>query len=90
MAENDENNDDQKEIKVERATLGAAQKFDPNAPQEDVSVSERMLDARQEAIGETRKYAGPVSDEKIETLSEEMDDSEVPPTDCAEPEGTEK
>lgn len=89
MAENNDNNNDEQEIQTEEVALGEAQRHDPNAPQDEVFISQAMLNARQEAIGETRKYAGPVSDEKIETLSEEMDAeesfaSDVPPTECEE------
>ena len=90
-----ENKDDKKEIKTKAISLGQANQFDPNAPQAEIFITQAMLNARQEAIGITRKYAGPVSDEKLETLSDEMDSeekniSQVPPTECEEPSEYEK
>lgn len=88
MAEIDKKN----EIQIEEVNLGAAQKRDPNAPLEDIELPEEFFDARQEAIGEIRRYVGPTydkEDEEFESLSDSEEDSDlpvVPPTDCLEPE----
>lgn len=76
--------DQKKHVETKAVLLGASKRVDLNTPQAEILISSAMLNARQEAIGESRKYAGPVSDEKLEVLAEDINATDVEPTECLE------
>lgn len=84
MADQDVPNNEEETVETEQVTLGKPRTWDPLAPRDEILLSKEALDARQEAMGEVRKYAGPVSEEVPEeaVATEERD---VPPTDAGEP-----
>jgi hypothetical protein len=83
MTENKNKNGDQR-VQVKSLSLGSAQKRDPQAALAEVLITEAMLDARQAAIGQVRKYAGPTSGAKSKTLADDSYFSDVKESTCAD------
>ena len=87
--ESAEENNQEKKIPVEKGSLGKPATRDPHAPLADFNLSKEALQARQEAVGERRKYYGPTSEQTQENESTNKDNPpNVPQTDCKEPSGT--
>lgn len=76
----------EKEIETKKVSLGHAKEFDPDAPNEEIFIPPATLDARQDAIGVRRKYAGPTSKTSVHTMADAVEYSDAEPSECEDTE----
>jgi hypothetical protein len=92
MEDQNEKNNDEREIQADTASLGDAQRINPDAPLAmEIPMSPLALDRRQAAFSERRRYVGPQSDDEPEGQEgtsvryERNITTDTPPTPCADP-----